>query len=131
MMFDIEKARQAEELAAQCLSDLCHARRRWEMHIPLQSDDPDVLLGDALGQLRSALKEVEQQRQRAETAETRVNELEADLRSVPVMELMRAYPAVRWYVFNDEIRIRKWIEGIETLYAQWLSEQPARQTARV
>ena len=71
-MFDIEKARQAEELAAQCLSDLCHARRRWEMHIPLQSDDPDVLLGDALGQLRGAIKEVEQQRQRAEAAEAKL-----------------------------------------------------------
>ena len=75
-MFDIEKARQAEELAAQCLSDLCHARRRWEMHIPLQSDDPDVLLGDALGQLRGAIKEVEQQRQLAEAAEKRLVQAE-------------------------------------------------------
>jgi hypothetical protein len=72
-------------------------------------------------------------RERAEAAEAHVKELEADLRSVPVMELMRAYPAVRWYVFNDEIRIRKWVEGIETLYAQWLSEQtqPAAETPRV
>jgi hypothetical protein len=60
---------------------------------------------------------------RAEAAEARANELEADMRSVPVMELMRAYPAVRWYVFNDEIRIRKWVEHIEQLYAQWLIEQ--------
>ena len=42
------------------------------MHIPLQSDDPDVLLGDALGQLRGAIKEVEQQRQRAEAAEAKL-----------------------------------------------------------
>ena len=69
-MFDIERARQTEELAAQCLSDLCHAKRRWEMHIPLQNDDPDVILGDALGQLRSAIKEIE--RHRAEAAEARV-----------------------------------------------------------
>ena len=67
--FDTEKARQTEELAAQCLSDLCQAKRRWEMHIPLRNDDPDVLLGDALGQLRSAIKEVERLRQHAEAVE--------------------------------------------------------------
>ena len=65
---------------------------------------------------------------RAFAAEARVKELEADLRSVPVMELMRAYPAVRWYVFNDEIRIRKWVEHIEELYAEWVKEQ--QQTAQ-
>ena len=58
----------------------------------------------------------------------RIKELEADLRSVPVMELMRAYPAVRWYVFNDEIRIRKWVEHIEKLYAEWVAEQTQQAT---
>ena len=86
-----------------------------------------------IGLCTQALQQRDEWRKRAEVAETRVKELEADLRSVPVMELMRAYPAVRWYAFNDEIRIRKWVEGIETLYAQWLSEQPqpAAETLRV
>lgn len=111
-MFDIEKARQAEELAAQCLSDLCHARRRWEMHIPLQSDDPDVLLGDALGQLRGAIKEVEQQRQRAEAAEAALAAVPRQAIDALFRQQFGSYPV--------------WFNEMWTPIADWLGYKPAR-----
>lgn len=36
------------EKASQMLSDLCHGRRRWEMRVPVDPDDPDVVIGEAL-----------------------------------------------------------------------------------
>ena len=99
MMFDIERARQTEELAAQCLSDLCHAKRRWEMHIPLQNDDPDVILGDALGQLRSAIKEIERHR--------------AELAAIPwdAIEKMQGCEAHTYDTELAKVQVHNWTHG--------------------
>lgn len=54
-----EERRRRLEAAHQMVSDLCHVKRRWTMTIPVQPDDPDVVIGAALNDLDDVLKKLD------------------------------------------------------------------------
>lgn len=51
------KTRRAE--ARYILSELCDGQHRWQMSVPAQQDDSDIVLDDALRGLNDAIKLVE------------------------------------------------------------------------
>lgn len=58
-------------------------------------------------------QQYQEQRERADAAEARVTELEAEIKAVPVGYIMREYPKYgRWYIWPGEIAIRKWLDSI-------------------
>lgn len=45
---DLQSIKDRRSAACQIVSDLCHKRREWVMHIPVSQDDPDIVIGEAL-----------------------------------------------------------------------------------